>query len=74
MMHKYASCYVQEDRAQEVPTFKYSTPYNNMIKPHMDVWNEIMIDAIKCPAGISNPMWAMDAPNLREKDFIPSKW
>ena len=73
-LQKYNACIETADRQLEQPNFLYSTPYNNMVKPHMDVWNEIMIDAIKCPAGLSNPLWALDVPKLRELDFIPSEW
>ena len=73
VLSKYDSCYESDSRVLEEPKFVYSTPYNNMVMTHMDNWNDIVIEAIKCPATLAKK-YALDEPTLMKKDLIYSEW
>ena len=70
---KYNSCYEDDGRVLEEPRFKYSTPYNNMVMTHMVDWNNIVINAIKCPATLDK-RYALGANNLMKKEIIQAQW
>ena len=40
------------ERVMEEIQFRYSTPYDQVTMLHTELWNDIVIDAIKCPATI----------------------
>ena len=40
------------DRLSEDRHYRFSTPYEQVTMLHMELWNDIVIDAIKCPATI----------------------
>ena len=60
------------ERVQEQVT-RYSTPYELTAMVHMELWNEIVVDAIKCPPEL-NKKFLTEETRLLQEDIIFTKW
>ena len=50
LAHYEQTC--SSERESEDIQFRFSTPYEQVTMLHTELWNDIVIDAIKCPATI----------------------
>ena len=60
------------ERVQEQAT-RYSTPYELMSMVHMELWNEIVVDAIKCPPTL-NKKFISEGSRLLQEETVFTKW
>ena len=61
------------DREKEFIEVRYSTPYENMTMVHMELWNELVMDAIKSPPTL-NKKFAEGEQRLADKEIIFTNW
>ena len=62
-----------DERCNEAPKVRYTTPFGISTQMHMPLWNELLIDAIKCP-GTVDKKFIFDEKILLKREIIFTEW
>ena len=63
----------RDGRENEEVQFRFTTPYEQCTLLHAAEWNQLLVDAIKCPATIDKK-FIDERSNLQDHDVILSEW